>query len=206
SDGPLNNYLAPPIPDTILGNSDYYLGRYDLQFGADHMFASFWHERARAKFVSTLPQAIANETYSDPQNSWVNRFNWDRTFSGTLLNHMSMGYLNRNEGYGSVNQGVRDDFPQIAGVAGHNVPPRIDIDGFTSYGNNAGINVGNVTTRPTFIIKHMVSATRGAHTLKLGMEYRKIMGNLHSNNNQAGTFFFGRGATGLSGAHTGSPA
>ena len=117
SDGPLNNYLAPPIPDTILGNSDYYLGRYDLQFGADHMFASFWHQRAPAKFVSTLPQAIANETYSDPQNSWVNRFNWDRTFSGTLLNHMSMGYLNRNEGYGSVNQGFVDDFPQIAGVA-----------------------------------------------------------------------------------------
>ena len=71
-----------PIPDTILGNSDYYLGRYDLQIGSsDHMFASFWHQRAPAKFVSTLPQSIANETYSDPQNSWVNRFNWDRTFS-----------------------------------------------------------------------------------------------------------------------------
>ena len=112
SDGPLNNYLGPAIPDTILGNSDYYLGRYDLQFASsDHLFASFWHQRAPAKFVSTLPQAIANETYSDPQNSWVNRFNWDRTFSGTLLNHMSMGYLNRNEGYGSVNQELRRRLP-----------------------------------------------------------------------------------------------
>ena len=207
SDGPLNNYLAPPIPDTILGNSDYYLGRYDLQFASsDHMFASFWHQRAPAKFVSTLPQSIANETYSDPQNSWVNRFNWDRTFSSTLLNHMSMGYLNRNEGYGSVNQDFVGDFPQIAGVAGYNVPPQITFgDGFTQFGNNAGINVGNITTRPTFIINDMVTWTRGPHTLKFGMEYRKIMGNIHGNGNQAGTFNFQRGATGLVGVNSGSP-
>jgi len=207
SEGPLNNYLAPPIPDTILGNSDYYLGRYDLQFASsDHMFASFWHQRAPAKFVSTLPQSIANETYSDPQNSWVNRFNWDRTFSGTLLNHMSMGYLNRNEGYGSVNQDFVDDFPQIAGVAGHNVPPQITFgDGFTQFGSNSGINVGNITTRPTFIINDMVTWTRGAHTLKFGMEFRKIMGNIHGNGNQAGNFNFQRGATGLVGVNSGSP-
>ena len=31
SGGPLNNYLGPAIPDTILGNSDYYMGRFDLQ-------------------------------------------------------------------------------------------------------------------------------------------------------------------------------
>jgi carboxypeptidase family protein len=207
SDGPTNNYLAPPIPDTILGNSDYYLFRYDLQLGSkDRMFASFWHQQAPPKFVSTLPQAIANETYSDPQNSWVNRFNWDRTFSNTLLNHMSMGYLNRNEGYGSVNQEFVDAFPQIAGVAGHNVPPQITFgDGFTQYGNSAGINIGNVTTRPTFIINDMVTWTQGPHTLKFGMEFRKIMGNIHGNGNQAGTFNFQRGATGLVGVNSGSP-
>jgi hypothetical protein len=207
SDGPLNNYLAPPIPDTILGNSDYYLGRFDLQIGNnDHMFASFWHQRAPAKFVSTLPQAIANETYSDPQNSWVNRFNWDRTFSNTLLNHMSMGYLNRNEGYGSVNQSFLDTFPRISGVAGYNVPPQITFsDGFAQFGNNSGINTNNVTTRPTFIINDMVTWTKGAHTLKFGMEYRKIMGNIHTNTNLAGNFNFDRGATGLLGAVSGSP-
>ena len=111
---------------------------------------------------------------------------------------MSMGYLNRNEGYGSVNQDFVGDFPQIAGVAGHNVPPQMTFsDGFAQFGNNAGINVGNVTTRPTFIINDMVTWTRGTHTLKAGMEYRKIMGNIHTNGNQAGTFNFARGATGL---------
>ena len=65
--GPLNNYLAPPIPDTILGNSDYYMWRIDTQVGSnDHVFASFWHQRAPAKFVSSLPQIIANETLSRP--------------------------------------------------------------------------------------------------------------------------------------------
>jgi len=205
--GAQNNYLAPPIPDTILGNSDYYMGRYDLQIGSsDHMFASFWHQRAPAKFFSTLPQQIANETYSDPQNSWVNRFNYDRIFTPTLLNHMSMGYLNRNEGYGCIDQDFVGDFPQIAGVAGHNVPPQMSFDdGFATFGCNAGVNVGNITTRPTFIINDIVTWTKGTHTLKMGMEYRKIMGNIHDNSNEAGSFFFGRGSTGIVGVNSGSP-
>jgi Carboxypeptidase regulatory-like domain/TonB dependent receptor-like, beta-barrel len=207
SAGPTNNFLAPAIPDTILGNSNYYMGRFDLQYGNDdHFFLSVWHQRAPAKFVSTLPQPIANETYSDPQNSWVSRFNWDRTFSDRLLNHMSMGYLNRNEGYGSVNAEFVNDFPQIQGVAGSNVPPRMEFsDGFEDFGNNAGVNVGNITTRPTFIINDMVTWSLTDHTLKFGMEFRSVMGNIHTNGNQAGTFRFARGATGLLGVNSGSP-
>ncbi len=37
------------------------------------------------------------------------------------------------------------------------------------------------------------------------MEYRKIMGNIHGNGNQAGSFTFGRGSTGLIGVNSGSP-
>jgi hypothetical protein len=204
---PTDNYVAPPIPDTILGNSDYYMGRYDLQLGDnDHFFASFWHQRAPAKFVSELPQPLSSQTFSDPQNSWVNRFNWDRTFTNTLLNHMSMGYLNRNEGYGSVAQEFADDLPQIPGVAAHNVPPRIEFsDEFAQFGAAAGVNDRNITTRPTFIINDIVTWVKGAHTLKVGMEYRSIMGNLHANDNEAGRFAFGRGATGLIGVNSGSP-
>ncbi len=207
SGGPLNNYLGPAIPDTILGNSDYYMGRFDLQIkNNDHIFTSVWHQRAPAKFVSVLPQSIASETYSDPQNSWVSRLNWDRSFTSNLLNHMSMGYLNRNEGYGSVNQDFVDDFPKIAGVAGYNVPPQMSFsDGFAQFGTNAGVNIGNVTTRPTFIINDSLTWTKGVHTLKVGMEYRKIMGNIHNNGNQAGSFTFGRGSTGLVGVNSGSP-
>ena len=63
----------------------------------------------------------------------------------------------------------------------------------------------NITTRPTFIINDMVTWTRSAHTLKFGTEYRKVMGNLHQTGNQAGTFTFARGATGLLGVNSGSP-
>jgi hypothetical protein len=74
SGDPTNNYLAPPVPDTILGNIDYYLGRVDVQFkGNDHVFASVLASAGPAKFVVRVATAIANETYSDPQNSWVNR-------------------------------------------------------------------------------------------------------------------------------------
>jgi hypothetical protein len=209
SAGPLNNYIVPkPVPDTILAQSNYILGRYDLVLNNnDHFFLTIWHQAAPAKFESSLPQAIATETYSDPQESWVNRFNWDRTFTQSLLNHMSMGYLNRNEGYGAVDAKFVNDFPQIAGVAGHNVPPQIQfVNGeFNQLGSNAGVNVGNVTTRPTFIINDMVTWTKKTHTLKFGMEFRRIMGNVHSNTNEAGTFSFGRNATGLLGVTSGSP-
>ncbi len=131
--------------------------------------------------------------------------NFDRTLTPTLLNHMSMGYLNRNEGYGCVNGSFVDDFPKIAGVANHSVPPQIGMGEFNQMGCNAGVNVGNITTRPTFIINDAVTWVKGAHTLKVGMEWRKIMGNIHANGNEAGTFNFGRGATGLVGQVSGSP-
>ena len=51
----------------------------------------------------------------------------------------------------------------------------------------------------------MVTWKKTKHTLKFGMEYRKVMGNLHQTGNQAGTFTFARGATGLLGVNSGSP-
>ena len=171
------------------------MGRFDT---ADRQQRSRVRERlapARAREVlsRTLPQPIASETYSDPQNSWVNRFNYDQIISNTLVNHMSMGYLNRNEGYGCVNQDFVDEFPQIARrrrsqrAAADQLQRRV-----RTMGCNAGVNLGNVTTRPTFIINDAVTWTKGAHTLKFGMECRKVMGNIHQNGNQAGAFTFGR--------------
>ena len=130
--------------------------------------------------------------------------NYDKIISNTLVNHAAMGYLNRNEGYGCVNQDFVDQFPQIGGVAGHNVPPQISLDGYSSMGCNAGVNLGNVTTRPTFIANDAVTWTKGAHTIKFGMEWRKVMGNIHQNGNEAGSFSFGDGATGISGINSGN--
>jgi hypothetical protein len=204
SGGTLNNFQAPPIPDSILADTDYYMTRVDVQTGRNHVFASFWHQTAPPKFYSELPQPIATESYSDPQNSWVNRMNFDRTISSNLLNHMSMGYLNRNEGYGCVNESFAGDFPQIGGVAGHSVAPQISLGEFNSMGCNGGPPHDNITTRPTFIINDAVTWVKGAHTVKAGMEWRKIMGNIHAVGNEAGSFSFGDGATGIVGANSGN--
>jgi len=204
----LNNYLVPEaIPDTILGDSDYYFGRFDMYVGQkDHFAVSLWHQRAADKRLSLLPHELANETYSNPQNSWVNRFNWDRTFNSNLLNHMSFGYLNRNEGYGSVNEDAVDALPQISGVAAHRYPPTIFFsDGFEQFGNPEGTNINNADTRPTYIVNDLLTWIKKEHTIKIGFEYRNIGGNEHHVDNEAGAFGFDRGQTGLQGVVSGSP-
>jgi hypothetical protein len=124
----------------------------------------------------------------------------------TIVNHMSMGYLNRNESYGCVNQTFVDQFPKIAGVASHSVPPQMSFsDDFAQFGCNAGVNTGESVNRPSFIVNDAVTWTRRAHTVKVGMEWRKLMGSVHANNNEAGSFIFGRGATASWGATAGTP-
>ena len=167
------------------------MGRFDLQVGNnDHVFTSVWHQRAPAKFVSALPQPIASETYSDPQNSWVSRFNWDRI----VQHHAAEPHV---DGVPEPQRGLRLGEPELrrrlpedrrawpATTCRRRCP---SATGSRSSACNAGINIGNVTTRPTFIINDSVTWTKGAHTLKVGMEYRKIMGNIHGNGNQAGSF------------------
>ena len=96
--------------------------------------------------------------------------------------------------------------PKIGGVASNNIGPQISFsDGFNQLGCNAGIPVGNITTRPTYIINDLFTWIRGNHTIKAGFEYRNIGGNIHQNGNEAGTFNFDRGATGLLGVNSGNP-
>ena len=85
-----------------------------------------------------------------------------------------------------------DDFPKIAGVALGAISRRSSrsADGFRAdwLQCRGPSSQENITTRPTFIINDAVTWTKSAHTLKVGMEWRKIMGNTHSNGNQAGRF------------------
>ena len=130
-----------------------------------------------------------------PRTRRVNRLNWDHTFSPNLLNHMTFGYLNRNEGYGCVNADVVDKLPKIAGVAGYNVPPD---DRLQRRLRDVGLQRAASTSatsrrgRPTSL-NDLVTWIKGSHTIKIGGEYRNIGGNIHANGNQAGSFNFGRG-------------
>ncbi len=199
--GVVNNYLPPTaIPDGILGDANHYLIKIDQYFGEkDHFAATIWRQMTPAKFLSVLPLQLATESYSDPQNSWVNRLNYDHTFSPTVLNHFAFGYLNRNEGYGSVNYSYADVLPQIAGVPTHRFPPqvRFNNNGYAGFGNSTGLNTEDVTTRPTYVANDMVTWVKGRHTLKAGFEYRSIQGNAHNAGNESGSFNFDSAQTGL---------
>ncbi len=208
NDQALNNYLVPSaVPDSILGDSNYFFGRFDTYLGQkDHVAISVWHQRASIKYNSLLPHELATESTSNPQNSWVSRANWDHTFGSNFLNHMTFGYLNRNEGYGCVNADATDKLPKIDGVVSHKIASPISFsDGFNSFGCGGGPELENVTTRPTYVLNDLVTWIKGSHTIKGGFEYRNIGGNTHSTTNEQGSFNFGRGATGLLGVNSGNP-
>jgi hypothetical protein len=208
NDGALNNYLVPTaVPDSILGDSNYYFGRFDTYIGQkDHIFVSLWHQRAAIKYNSLLPHELATETTSDPQNSSVHRLNWDHTFGTNVLNHLTFGYLNRNEGYGCVNADAVDDLPKISGVVSNKLPSMMTFsDGFNTFGCNGSLEADSITTRPTYVLNNLVTWIKGNHTIKIGGEYRNIGGNTHSATNEQGTFNFGRGATGVPGVISGNP-
>ncbi len=198
--GEVSNYLPPTaIPDGILGDANHYLIKIDQYVGSkDHIAATIWRQMTPAKFLSILPLQLATESYSDPQNSWVNRMNYDHIFSPTVLNHMAFGYLNRNEGYGSVNYSYADQLPQIANVPSHRYPAQVRFgNGYQGFGNSTGLNNEDVTTRPTYVLNDMVTWVRGRHTIKAGFEYRAIQGNAHNAGNESGSFNFDSSQTAL---------
>ena len=208
NDNPLNNYLAPqPVPDTILADALHALIKIDTYVSdKHHIAATYWHQWTPLKYVSVLPQQLANETLSKPQDSIIERINYDYTISPTLLNHFAFGYLNRNEGYGSVNAEFVDELPKIPGVASHRYPPVVSFsDGFTTFGQSAGITTDNKTTRPAYVANNLVTWVKGKHTWKFGGEYRNIGQNFHDGGNESGSFWFGRGPTSLRGINSGNP-
>lgn len=198
--GITNNYQPPTaIPDGILGDANHWMLKIDQYFGSnDHFAATLWRQTTPAKFLDLLPLQLSNTTYSNPQNSWVNRLNYDHTFGPTLLNHFVFGYLNRNEGYGSIDYKYAADLPQIAGVPSHRYPPAVSFgDGYRGFGDSTGLNSEDVTTRPTFDTNDMVTWVKGHHTFKFGGEFRAIEGNAHNAGNESGSFYFDPSQTGL---------
>ena len=143
---------------------------------------------------------------SAPQFSFVDRFNWDHTFSPTLLNHFAYGYGNRNEGYGSVNKDFVNEFPLISGVAGHDTPPAVSFgNGYYSMGNTSGPGGHvNTTSRPEHVINDLLTWVRSKHTFKFGGEWRNIGGNSRNFSTRSGDFYFGDAATGLPGFTSGN--
>lgn len=209
--GILNNYVVPkPRPEELLFHTNYLDLRLDQYIrDSDHISASIYYQGAHANSLSTLPVQISNENDAAPEYAFVDRMNWDHTFSPTLLSHAAIGYHNRMEGYGSLDYKYGSEFPQIPGVASHNYPPVMGLGLLTLGDNYGGPNIRNVTARPDFTGNDLVTWVRNKHTIKFGGEYRWLAENNRGNYNSfaspAGNFQFSSGETGLSGIISGSP-
>ena len=122
-----------------------------------------------------------------------------------MLNHFTFGYLNRNEGYGCVNADAVDQLPKISGVASNSIGPPIG----SAMASPSGLQRRHPDRQrhhpPDLHRQRPLDLDQGQPHLKAGFEYRNIGGNIHSNGNEAGTFNFGRGATGVLGDNSGSP-
>src|SRR5258706_3474124 len=88
--------------------------RIDHNYGdKDHFYFFWWRQFTGFNTATALPVSISTESPTRPQNSPIARFNYEHTFSPTLTNHATFGYLNRNEGYGSEQLNLIGKLPQI---------------------------------------------------------------------------------------------
>lgn len=205
---PTSNYTLPkPVPDTLTNNSNVFMTRIDHNYGdKDHFYFFWWRQFSGYATATALPRAIAYESPARPENSPISRFNWEHTFNSTMTNHLTFGYLNRNEGYGSENLDQIGKLAQIKGAAGTNALPAFTFsNGFTQISNSNGPGGTNVTVRPTWVLNDLVNKVIGHHTVTFGGEWRSVQGNIHQTGNQAGTYGFDSSTTSLAGINSGSP-
>ena len=190
------NYLPPvgitDVSDGVSGDANHWLLKIDQYLGAtDHISATVWRQVTPAKFLSILPLQVASEIYYDPQNSWVNRANWDHTFNPSVLNHATFGYLNLTADTGSVNYSYADVLPQINGVPSHDYPPAVGFSSNGLYGMGGTLGPsGKGGGRPLYVVNDLVTWVKGRHTIKAGFEYRAIQASGHGHGGEAGYFDF----------------
>jgi hypothetical protein len=200
----INNFTLPrPVPDTLTANSNYYMFRIDHNYGySDHFYFSFWRQYTAQNLASTLPREIANDRTTNPQNSPIMRFNWEHIFSTKMTNHVTLGYLNRNEGDTVLNLDQIGKLDAIAGAAGNNTLPQFNFsDTFATISNTAA----SLTTRSTWVLNDVASRVIGHHTVTFGAEWRNVTGNIRRRSNEAGTYSFSRDTTSLPFTTSGNP-
>ena len=210
SSGAINNFLANPVSDGILSNVNHFLYKIDHYWGEkDHIFVTVWRQQTQPNEQCALPVELCTSSPANPEDAWVSRLNWDHIFTPTLLSHFAYGYVNRNEGYGSVTGQDPAVLPHIPNAVAYNASPSAGFSGngvsnYASWGNTQGFGPLNKTTRPSHIANELITWVSGAHTIKFGGEFRHLQQVFRSNNNQSGSLGFSSESTGLPGIASGS--
>ncbi len=198
SAGEVNNYFIPKAGQgSLTASENVYFGRFDFNVGpSDHVYFTSWWQRTGVNSETNLPVAVSTASPANPENANIQRLNWEHTFSAKITNHATLGYLNRNEGYFSLNGQAR--LPTVPGVANTSFLPEFTFGGgYTQLGNSTvPISSLDQTTRGTWAFNDVVSDVVGSHTLKAGFEWRLAGTSIHEGNNQGGTFNFAPDTTG----------
>ncbi|HEY1985305.1 MAG TPA: carboxypeptidase-like regulatory domain-containing protein [Terracidiphilus sp.] len=197
SGGETSNYFVPKSGQGSLTNSEnVYFWRTDFNIGQkDHVYYTYWWQYAGVNTGSDLPKALSTAGPANPENAPIQRLNWEHTFSDVMTNHLTLGYLNRNEGYYALNGG--SNLPKVPGVANATFLPQMNFQGFNQLGNSTVPNSGlDKTTRGTYALNEVATRLVGRHTLKGGFEWRLAGTSIHEGNNQGGTFTFDNDTTG----------
>ena len=208
--GALNNYVSPVAISDISGAGTDYRQNYDIRIDdnlgqKDHLAVTLHYHNTVFLKVTNLPAPISNDSFLLPDGGeigpWVNRVNYDHTFSPNLLNNLNYGYLDFRGSEIAVDADYADKLPQIPGAASYSQPAQINFaDGFLSM----GLDDLHHEDRPTNIWNDLLSWSHGSHTFKFGGELRFLTNNQLNNNNQSGTFSFADTETGLLGINSGS--
>ena len=221
SSGAFNNYLGVPVSDGILSNVNHFLYKIFFFFflvavattsgtRTTISCATIWRQKTQPNEQCALPVELCTSSPANPEDAWVSRFNYDHIFTPTLLSHFAYGYVNRNEGYGSVTGQDPTVLPQIPNAVAYNASPAANFSGngitnFASWGNTQGPGYLNKSTRPTHIANELITWVHGSHTIKFGGEYRHLQEVFRNNNNQSGTVGFSALSTALPGVDSGDP-
>lgn len=192
-----SNYLIPKSGQGSLTNSEnVYFWRVDFNLGhSDHLYYTYWWQYAGVNLQSDLPLALSTASPANPENAPIQRLNWEHTFSDVMTNHLTLGYLNRNEGYYALNG--KSSLPRVPGVADGTFNPQMNFQGYSQLGNS-GVPDSSLdkTTRGTYALNEVLTRLVGRHTLKAGVEWRLAGTAIHVGGNQGGTFSFNNDTTG----------
>jgi len=192
-----NNYFVPHSGQGSLTNSEnVYFGRADFNLGnKDHLYYTYWWQYAGVNTQSDLPIELSTASPANPENAPIQRLNWEHTFSPVFTNHLTLGYLNRNEGYYALNG--KANLSRVPGVADNTFNPQMNISGYSTLGNSGVPDSKlDVTTRGTYALNEVATYVLGRHTFKGGFEWRLAGTSIHLGTNQGGTFGFDASTTG----------
>jgi hypothetical protein len=196
-----SNYFVPHSGQGSLTNSEnVWFWRVDFNLGnKDHLYYTYWWQYAGVNTQSDLPIALSTASPANPENAPIQRLNWEHTFSEKMTNHLTLGYLNRNEGYYALNG--KADLPRVPGVADATFNPQMSFSdgGYSQLGNSGVPDSGlDKTTRGTYALNEVLTRLMGRHTVRAGIEYRLAGTAIHLGTNQGGTFSFSGASTGNS--------